>query len=129
MSMRRAILTIASIAFAAPLACRADLADDFHKIEGGLDDALLDTYSGTTVSTSAIDVAELLEGLKPYLRTAEALQLLDVDRGKSVHRCANRPGTCTNRAGGSVGNAPVPESGRSSRSLGVANPDYPSSIC
>ena len=79
--MRRALVTLVSIAFAAPLACRADLADDFHKIEGGLDDALLDTYSGTTVSTSTIDVAELLDGLKLYVRTAEALQLLDIDKG------------------------------------------------
>ena len=62
MSMRRAIVTIVSIAFAAPLVCRADLADDFHKIEGGLDDALLDTYSGTTVSTSAIDACRAVRG-------------------------------------------------------------------
>ena len=76
--MLRAGTAILSIAFAAALTCRADLADDFHKIEGGLDDALLDSYSGTTVST--VDVAGLLDGLKPYIRGAEALQLVDVDK-------------------------------------------------
>ena len=76
--MRRVILTIASIAFAVPLSCWADLADDFHRVEGALDDALLDTYSGTAVSTSTIDVVGTLQGLKPYVRTAEALQLLDL---------------------------------------------------
>jgi hypothetical protein len=76
--MSRVILTIASFAFAVPLWCRADLADDFHRIEGALDDALLDTYSGTAASTSTIDVVHTLQGLKPYVRTPEALQLLDI---------------------------------------------------
>ena len=76
--MRRVILTIASIAFAVPLPSRADLADDFHRVEGALDDALLDTYSGTAVSTSTIDVVGTLQGLKPYVRTVEALRLLDL---------------------------------------------------
>ena len=73
------MVTIAAIAFAAPLACLGDLADDFHNVEGGLDDALLDTYSETAVPTSAIDVARPFDGLKPYLRTPEALQLLDIE--------------------------------------------------
>ncbi len=75
----RAVVAIFSIALAASLTCRVDLADDFHKIEGALDDALLDSYSGSTVST--VDVAGLLEGLKPYIRGAEALPLIDSDRG------------------------------------------------
>jgi hypothetical protein len=74
--LRRVIVTIAAIAFAVPLWCRADLEDDFHRIEGALDDALLDTYSGTTASSSAIDVVETLQGLKPYVHSPEALQLL-----------------------------------------------------
>ena len=62
-----------------PLWCQADLADDFHRIDGALDDALLDTYSGTTASTSTIDVVETLKGLKPYVHTPEALKLLEMD--------------------------------------------------
>ena len=46
--MKRVTLTLAAVAFTVPLWCRADLADDFHRIDGALDDALLDTYSGTT---------------------------------------------------------------------------------
>ncbi len=45
--MKRVTLTLAAVAFTVPLWCRADLADDFHRIDGALDDALLgDTYSG-----------------------------------------------------------------------------------
>jgi hypothetical protein len=74
---------MAAIAFAVPLWCRADLGDDFHRIEGALDDALLDTYSGTTTSSSTIDVVETLQGLKPYVRTPEALQLLGLGEESS----------------------------------------------
>jgi high-affinity iron transporter len=76
--MRGVILTIASIAFAVPLWCRAELSDDFHRIEGALDDALLDTYSGTATSTTTIDIVETLQGLKAYVHTPEALQLLSL---------------------------------------------------
>jgi high-affinity iron transporter len=79
--LRRSILTTAAIALAAVLSCRADLADSFHQIEGGLDEALLDTYAGTADSTSTIDVVKSLAGLKPYVRTSEALQLFDIDQG------------------------------------------------
>ena len=81
--MRRVTLAIASIAFVVPLWCRAELSDDFHRIEGALDDALLDSYSGMTTSASTIDIVETLQGLKPYVHTPEALQLLSLSGDNS----------------------------------------------
>ena len=79
--LRRSILLTAVIAFTAALWSRADLATDFHEIEGGLDDALLDSYSGTGDSSSTIDVVKSLATLKPYVRSPEALALLEIDQG------------------------------------------------
>jgi len=79
--LRRSILLTAAIAFTAALSSRADLATAFHEIEGGLDEGLLDTYSGTGDSSSTIDVLQSLGTLKPYVRTAEALALLEIDKG------------------------------------------------
>ena len=81
--MTRMMAAMTAIAFAVPLWCRGDLADDFHRIAGALDDALLDTYSGTTGSPSAIDVVETLRGLKPYVLSPEALKLLEMSGERS----------------------------------------------
>jgi high-affinity iron transporter len=79
--LRRSILLTAAFAFTAALSSRADLATAFHEIEGGLDEALRDSYSGTGDSSSTIEVAKSLATLKPYVRDPEALALLEIDKG------------------------------------------------
>jgi hypothetical protein len=79
--LRRSILLTAAFAFTAALSSRADLATAFHEIEGGLDEALLDSYSGTEDPSSTVEVAKSLATLKPYVRDPEALALLEIDKG------------------------------------------------
>jgi high-affinity iron transporter len=68
--------------FVAPLACRADLGDDFHKIQQELDDALLDAYADTPTPTPATPVTQILSELKSYVQEPEALKLLQIDPAK-----------------------------------------------
>jgi high-affinity iron transporter len=78
--LRVTVLKTVAIVFGIALPCQADLADGFHQVKEHLDDALLDSYSRIVDSTSALDITKSLGELKPYVRTTEALQLLEIEK-------------------------------------------------
>ncbi|HEV2693202.1 MAG TPA: FTR1 family protein [Verrucomicrobiae bacterium] len=74
----RALLLVALLL---PAISRATLSADFHGIQGKLDDALLDIYSGTSQTNLADQISTATARLKPYFAgydtTTEAEKILE----------------------------------------------------